>query len=138
MVAQVRAGAMDIGQARTALNQLALRQNAWTLGAYCESYCRVVTQHHTIEDQGIFPHLRRREPGLAPVLDRLLAEHQVIHEAVEGVDKALIALAAEPGDVSRLSEAVDLLTDTLLSHLAYEERVLLEPLARHGMYAGQL
>lgn len=54
------------------------------------------------------------------------------------MDKALIALAAEPGDVSRLSEAVDLLTDTLLSHLAYEERVLLEPLARHGMYAGQL
>ncbi len=138
MVEKVRAGAMGIGQARSALNQLALRQNAWTLGAYCESYCRVVTQHHTIEDEGIFPHLRRREPGLAPVLDRLAAEHRVIHEAVEGVDKALVALAAEPGDVSRLSEAVDLLTDALLSHLAWEERVLLEPLARHGMYAGQL
>ena len=29
---------------------------------------------------------------------------------------------------------VDLLTDTLLSHLAYEERELLHPLARHGFY----
>jgi hypothetical protein len=27
---------------------------------------------------------------------------------------------------------VDLLTDTLLSHLAYEERELIGPLARHG------
>jgi alkanesulfonate monooxygenase SsuD/methylene tetrahydromethanopterin reductase-like flavin-dependent oxidoreductase (luciferase family)/hemerythrin-like domain-containing protein len=138
LVEQVRVGAMDVENARSALNQLALRQNAWTLGAYCESYCRVVTQHHTIEDEGIFPHLRRSEPGLAPVLDRLVSEHRVIHDAIEGVDKALIALAAEPGDVSQLSEAVDLLTDVLLSHLAYEERVLLEPLARFGMYAGQL
>ena len=30
------------------------------------------------------------------------------------------------------------MTDTLLSHFAYEERELLGPLARHGMYAGQL
>ena len=33
-----------------------------------------------------------------------------------------------------LQDAVDLLTDTLLSHLAYEERELLHPLARHGFY----
>ena len=33
----------------------------------------------------------------------------------------------------RMSDVVDLLTDTLLSHLAYEERELLHPLARHGM-----
>jgi hypothetical protein len=29
---------------------------------------------------------------------------------------------------------VDLLTDTLLSHLSYEERELVEPLARLGYY----
>jgi hypothetical protein len=28
---------------------------------------------------------------------------------------------------------LDLLTDTLLSHLAYEERELIKPLARHGL-----
>ena len=31
-------------------------------------------------------------------------------------------------------EAVNLLTDTLLSHLSYEERELVEPLARLGMW----
>lgn len=31
-----------------------------------------------------------------------------------------------------LSDALDLLTDALLSHLSYEERQLLAPLAEHG------
>jgi hypothetical protein len=30
------------------------------------------------------------------------------------------------------------LTDNLLSHLAYEEAQLVEPLARHGFYSGQV
>jgi hypothetical protein len=34
--------------------------------------------------------------------------------------------------------ALDLLSDTLLSHLAYEERELVEPLARLGFYPDQL
>ena len=41
----------------------------------------------------------------------------------------------EPAGAARAAAArVDLLTDTLLSHLAYEERELLQPLARHGFY----
>ena len=38
------------------------------------------------------------------------------------------------GDSTELQEAADVLTDTLLSHLAYEERELLDPLARYGFY----
>jgi len=30
------------------------------------------------------------------------------------------------------------MSDVLLSHLAYEEAQLVEPLARHGFYGGQL
>ena len=33
---------------------------------------------------------------------------------------------------------MNVLTDTLLSHLAYEEQQLVEPLARLGFYPGQL
>jgi hypothetical protein len=36
-------------------------------------------------------------------------------------------------DVTGVRRAVDLLTDTLLSHLAYEERELVEPIARLGL-----
>ena len=62
IVEQVVAGARDIGGARSAINAMSLRQNDWTLGGYCQAYCRIVTQHHTLEDEGIFPHLRRSRP----------------------------------------------------------------------------
>ena len=39
-----------------------------------------------------------------------------------------------PDTGAQVQAAVDLLTDTLLSHLAYEERELVEPLARLGFY----
>ena len=132
LVDQVEAGTLDVGAARSHVNEMALRQNNWTLGTYCESYCRVVTTHHTIEDRSLFPHLRLTEPGLRPVIDRLEAEHQVIHEVIERVDRALVALVAGPNGMKGLRAEVDLLTDTLLSHFAYEERELVEPLARLG------
>ncbi|EHK85636.1 LLM class flavin-dependent oxidoreductase [Saccharomonospora azurea] len=138
LVDQVREGAVDVGSARSAISEMTMRQNNWTVGAYCASYCRVVAQHHTIEDQGIFPHLRASDDDLAPVLDRLEQEHLVIHDVLESVDRALVDMVERPGDYTRLQEAVDLLTDTLLSHLAYEERELVEPIARYGMYDGQL
>jgi alkanesulfonate monooxygenase SsuD/methylene tetrahydromethanopterin reductase-like flavin-dependent oxidoreductase (luciferase family) len=138
ILTQVRDGAVTAAHARSVLNEMTLRQNNWTLGAYCASYCSVVTQHHHIEDSGIFPHLRRSDATLAPVIDRLEAEHVVIHEVIEGVDRALVEFIGEPRDFTRLQEAVDLLTDTLLSHLSYEERSIVEPLSRYGFYAGQI
>ncbi len=132
LVDQVAAGTLDAGQARSAIHTMTLRQNNWTLGTYCESYCRVVTTHHTLEDVSVFPHLRRAEPALGAVVDRLELEHRVIHGVIEGVDRALVALVGGDGDLTGLRDAVDLLADTLLSHLSYEERELVEPLARLG------
>jgi hemerythrin-like domain-containing protein len=138
LVAQVRDGRLGAGDARSALSEMALRQNDWTLGAFCSRYCRVVAQHHGLEDDSIFPHLRRSEPGLDPVIDRLAEEHLVIHDAIEGVDKALVHHINHPEDFGPLQEAIDALTDTLLSHLSYEEFELVEPLARLGFYPGQV
>ena len=138
VVSQVRDGALAPGEARSALNEMALRQNDWTLGAFCSRYCRVVAQHHGLEDDSIFPHLRRSEKALEPVIDRLHEEHLVIHDAIENVDRALVHHINHPEDFERLQEAIDVLTDTLLSHLSYEEHEIVEPLARHGFYPNQL
>jgi hypothetical protein len=134
LVEQVAAGTLGVGAARSAINTMTMRQNNWTLGTYCESYCRLVTTHHSIEDASLFPHLRRADPELVPVVDRLQEEHQIIHDVLEGVDKALVALVDGSGSIDGLRTAVDLLDDTLLSHLSYEERELVEPLARLGVY----
>ncbi|MFG1819467.1 LLM class flavin-dependent oxidoreductase [Kribbella sp. NPDC049174] len=133
LVEQVAAGSIGVGQARSHINTMTMRQNNWTLGTYCESYCRLVTTHHSLEDASLFPHLRRADPALVPVVDRLQEEHQVIHDVLEGVDKALVALVDGSGSIDGLRAAVDLLDDTLLSHLSYEERELVEPLARLGV-----
>lgn len=132
LVAEVLAGSMDPGTARSHLNAMTMRQNNWTLGAYCASYCRIVTMHHTIEDRQMFPSLRRFDPRLEPVIDRLQAEHLVIHDVLERVDLTLVALVTAPDGARALQAAMDLLSDTLRSHLSYEERELVEPLARLG------
>lgn len=133
LVEQVAAGLLGVGQARSHINTMTMRQNNWTLGTYCESYCRLVTTHHSLEDASMFPHIRRADPALVPVVDRLQEEHHIIHEVLEGVDKALVALVDGSGNIDGLRAAVDLLDDTLLSHLSYEERELVEPLARLGV-----
>ncbi|MET8353105.1 MULTISPECIES: LLM class flavin-dependent oxidoreductase [unclassified Micromonospora] len=133
LIEQVAAGEIDAGMARSHINTMTMRQNRWTLGAYCESYCRIVTTHHTIEDQALFPRLRQADARLRPVIDRLEQEHHVIHDVLEGVDRALVAYVGAPDGLAELRAAVNLLTDALLSHLSYEERELVEPLARLGV-----
>lgn len=132
LVEQVAAGTLDPALARSHINAMTMRQNNWSLGAYCQSYCRLLTVHHTLEDTGMFPSLRRAEPGLGPVLDRLQEEHGAIHGLIEHLDRALVALVGGPGGLDGLAVAVDRLTDALLSHLAYEEGELVGPLSRVG------
>lgn len=140
LVGQVREGHRSVGSARSSINTMTMRQNSWTLGAYCESYCRIVTGHHRLEDRSVFRRLRTADPRLGEVLDRLEQEHSVIAEVIEQVDRALVGLVAVDADPSALGatldaldRSIDLLTDTLTSHLAYEERELLHPLAQHDL-----
>jgi alkanesulfonate monooxygenase SsuD/methylene tetrahydromethanopterin reductase-like flavin-dependent oxidoreductase (luciferase family) len=133
MIAQVAEGGLDPGAARSEISRLTMRQNQWTVGAYCESYCRLVGMHHTLEDQAMFPGLRSLDGRLTPVVDRLHAEHLVIAGVLTRVDAALVAMVTAPGQgMPELRAAVNLLTDSLLSHLSYEERELVEPLGRLG------
>jgi alkanesulfonate monooxygenase SsuD/methylene tetrahydromethanopterin reductase-like flavin-dependent oxidoreductase (luciferase family) len=134
LIAQVEAGTLEAGRARGLINTMTLRQNDWTLGAYCQSYCRLVTTHHTIEDASVFPHLRGRDHGLAPVITRLEEEHHTIAGVLDEVDRALVAVVSGPAGLPRLRAAVDLLSDAMVSHLSYEERELVVPLARLGFY----
>jgi hemerythrin-like domain-containing protein len=138
LVDSVESGAVVPSDAVASLDEFAIRQNNWTIGAYCAAYYRMIALHHGLEDSDIFPHLRTCEEQLEPVIDRLAEEHDVIHDVLEGLHHALVELVADPGDFTELRRATDILSDALLSHLAYEERQLVEPLARYGFYAGQI
>ena len=131
LVAQLEAGDVDPTAVRSFLNRMTIRQNNWTLGVYCASYCRIVTGHHTLEDRSVFPHLKSRAPELGDVIDRLQEEHEVIADLLERIDAAIVALVSSEG-IEDVRASVDALTDAMASHLSYEERELVEPLARHG------
>lgn len=55
-----------------------------------------------------------------------------------GVDHALVDHINHPDDYRPIQSAIDALTDSLLSHLSYEEHEIVEPLARLCFYPGQV
>jgi hemerythrin-like domain-containing protein len=138
LIDSVESGDVSPNVAIDTLREFTIRQNNWTIGAYCSAYYRMIALHHGLEDSAVFPHLRSCEVELEPVIDRLCEEHNVIHDVLERLDRALVQLVARPSDFEDLRRATDVLSDVLLSHLAYEEQQLVEPLARYGFYPGQV
>jgi hemerythrin-like domain-containing protein len=133
VIEQVASGRTNPATARSLINQMSMRQNYWSLGAFCASYCRVVTVHHTIEDQHMFVELRGRDADLGPVLDRLSEEHEVIAAVMTRLDRALVAMVTDPDQLQTVRTEFGHLADVLLSHLAYEEDELLGPIAQLGI-----
>lgn len=88
----------------------------------CLTLCAGLHGHHTREDAGLFPGVDAERPDLAPVLDRLRAEHR----AIAGLLDRLRAALGDTGlDRATLLAEVDRLTTELEGHLAYEEEQLI-------------
>jgi hypothetical protein len=133
VVAEVAVGRSSAAAARSLINEMSMRQNYWSLGAFCATYCRVLTIHHAIEDANLFVDLKSRDAELTPVIERLSEEHEVVAAVLARLDAALVAMVDDEEHLSRVQVEVDRLTDILLSHLAYEEQELLGPIARLGI-----
>ena len=130
VIEEVRDGRSTAADARSYLNRMTMRQNYWTLGAFCAAYCRVVSVHHAIEDQQLFVDLKAADQSLGPILERLRHEHEGIAEVLAEIDVALVAMVDDESRLDDTRIAVDHLTDSLLAHLKYEEEQLLEPIGR--------
>jgi deazaflavin-dependent oxidoreductase (nitroreductase family) len=85
----------------------------------CLTFCGGLTYHHTAEDGGIFPFLMNNHPELAPVVERLEAEHVRIAALLEQLQ------AAVTGDGGQALAEVDRLIGELEAHLVYEEEHLI-------------
>jgi hemerythrin-like domain-containing protein len=133
VVAEVAVGQSNPALARSLINQMSMRQNYWSLGAFCATYCRVLTMHHAIEDASLFTDLRSRDESLGPVVERLSEEHEVVAAVITRLDDALVAMVENPERLTAVQSEVERLADVLLSHLDYEEAELLGPIARLGI-----
>ena len=137
LVDGIVAGVGDVADVRAAVHQMGLSAAYQQLGSFCGQLCRAVEAHHRIEDAHLYPALRAAdrsgEHGLEPVLDRLAAEHLVVHEALETFDEIARGAQADPSRLAELAEAYAALRALVESHFAYEEEQIGLPLAVHGV-----
>ncbi|MEV4682009.1 nitroreductase/quinone reductase family protein [Streptomyces kurssanovii] len=111
-----RTDTVDIGDS-TLLQQL--RDN-------CLSFCKALEVHHGGEDQGAFPVLESKFPGLAPTLAKLREEHKVVAQ-LRG-DIADLVTRLEPGDPQGLRHELERLTGELERHFDHEEAAVVAAL----------
>ena len=111
------------GEISAGIATLAAGGPLWQLRINCLQYCQFVHHHHQAESVLLFPALRRANPALGPVVDRLEADHAQVAVLLDSVTGAAGDLADDdsPGARRQLSAALQVLSDVLLAHLAYEE-----------------
>ena len=111
------------------LRDLQTNSPLWRLRYGCLHYCRFVHLHHTIEDAAVFPMVRKHDPSLGRVVDRLEEDHLQVHHLTERIAAEADRLAVDPSGDARAAVAASLadLETLLLEHLAVEE-VSLGPL----------
>jgi hypothetical protein len=122
LASEVAAGASS---AEVADRIAALQANSpiWNLQVNCLYHCRIVHMHHHHEDVDMFPALRRSNPDLGAVVDRLESDHRAISVLLDNVESLARKLddATPSADRDALVIALRDLATRLLEHLAFEE-----------------
>jgi len=97
------------------------------LPGHCLSFCGAVHAHHTSEDGQAFPALRAAAPELAPVIDKLIEDHQLVAAILRQV-RELLERDRPPSPPAALLRELDGLTAILESHFSFEERRIAQAL----------
>ena len=123
MAADAAAGQAAGEEIRAGIRSLAVSSPLWQLKVGCLHYCRFVHSHHHAESVLLFPALRRANPALNPVVDKLEADHARVSDLLGEVETAARELseAEDPAARTRLTQALQQLSEDLLAHLQYEE-----------------
>lgn len=122
---QVAVGAVP-EHVREQIKSLQTSSPLWKLRVNCLYYCRIVHTHHTIEDVALFPAIRRSNPELGSVVDRLEADHRKVSHLLDEIEAGADAFLVQDGMTTR-TRVVDALNDLatdLLAHLEFEEEAI--------------
>jgi hypothetical protein len=92
------------------------------LATHCLTFCSVLTDHHSAEDDEGFPVLAKHFPELRAVLTELSHDHRQVAEVLDRL-KAVPTM-----DVVTAERELDTLAALLETHLVYEEKKLVAAL----------
>jgi hypothetical protein len=129
VIEQINGGA-PVAQVRAQIDQLSATSVVWTLRVNCLQYCRLVHSHHHLEDVALFPGLRRVNPALHSVIDKLEADHVIVSGYLDAVEAAAARIVADEAARAELAGALRGLAEHLLTHLDFEEANLAPTLRR--------
>jgi hypothetical protein len=139
LLAEDAAGGAAPEEVRRRVGELKSSTILWQLRYGCIRHCRFVEAHHGLEDRAVFPVVRRTDPQLGPVVDKLMADHRAVAERVTELEAAANALdGADDLEAARerVVWALTGLGTLLLEHLDYEERSLESVLGRMQSWFG--
>jgi iron-sulfur cluster repair protein YtfE (RIC family) len=116
-------GGLEATQIEQQVGELQTNSPLWKFRANCLYFCRFVHTHHSIEDYAFFPAIRRSDPEMEPVVDRLEADHRLIATHIESVNQTTRELLNADSHENREKTVVALneLAEHLLEHLRFEE-----------------
>jgi iron-sulfur cluster repair protein YtfE (RIC family) len=122
---------LDVEGLRDKVAALAISANFRMFGNLCGEECMMLSGHHGIEDAHVFPLLHAAgSNGLRKVVERLMAEHLVVHELIEELEAAAHVLVSAPTEenFTLAKVAFSDLEKCVKSHFGYEETELEEAL----------
>jgi hypothetical protein len=117
------AAALPSAQLQSEIKDLKSNGRLWQLKVGCLRYCHFVHSHHNLEDAAWFPAMRRANPPLEPVVDKLESDHRKVSVLLDTVEAAATTLSDVDSSEARgrVSEALTELAEHLLAHLDFEE-----------------
>ena len=129
-MSEVFAGGGSAENLLTSISAMQMVSNLRQFGNLCGATCDMLTGHHMIEDQHVFPALEGRTDGLNKVVQRLRTEHLVIHDLLERLEGAAVAVITDPNTkaAADLRTAFKILEKFVISHFGYEQSELEEAL----------
>jgi hemerythrin-like domain-containing protein len=109
-------------------------QRVEAIGSFYENVIEFLRVHHSGEDELIYPVVEQRSPESRSELERINAQHELLHAPMDAGRSALAAWRAAPstGHAQAVVDALGSISEPLRPHLAEEETVLL-PIASKWM-----
>ena len=117
---------------------LDMAQNLRSFGSLCGRECQILKFHHDIEAADMFPRVAAAGGGMFRALvEKLMAEHEVVHELIQRLGEAADALIDDPSEANFTTAAATFrkLEEIIRSHFRYEETELEEAI---GYYLGRI
>jgi hemerythrin-like domain-containing protein len=123
---------LDAAALSDKVSKLDMSTNYRMFGNICGQECQMLSGHHGIEDAHMFPLLHEEgSDGVKKVVERLMAEHLVVHELIEELEERAWATLQNPNaeTFAAAKETFRVLNICVRSHFGYEETELEDALA---------